>query len=149
MTSQRALSAVLLLAVLAAPAHAHDPIDPPSAASPVEPAARPSLRQTCPGIDAELRNALAGVAYYEQFQGPVVVNFELAGREVRAVKTRGLSAAFTGTRRAVRRAVGYLSCSTDMAGAQNYAFMIDFKSADDAGEDHFALAELPPDLKGE
>jgi len=107
---------------------------------------RYDVRHTCPQVDMELRDKLAGAWFREQPVGEMVVRFRLEGSEVSDVRLQGMMEPnYMQTRQSVRRGVKSLSCASGEKVAQNYAFKLVFVDPYAAAPaDRFALLEIKP-----
>ena len=90
-------------------------------------ATRLDVRTLCPSIDDELPARLARALHKLQNQALVEVQFQIEGRRIAEVATRGGS---FDTRLATRRAVGSLACDNGSAGSQTVRFEVLFNLDD-------------------
>ena len=106
-------------------------------------ATRYDVRTVCPTIDAELPAKLARMAAMLQPTALVEVQFQIDGRRIVDVTTRGGS---FDTRTATRRAVRSLDCDNGHAGRQTVRFDVNFRLDDDTlpPGDTGALAAFVP-----
>jgi hypothetical protein len=96
------------------------------------------VQRACPGIGAELQEALGSMMWRYGEQAAVRVDFKLSGKQVMSVRTpMGLG----GIDRPIKRAVKSLSCDTDQAETENYAFMLQFVESDSARDAAHAAAQ--------
>ena len=89
---------------------------------------RLDVRAACPGADKALQDELGLASYREGTAGTVRVQFQLKGKEIIAVDTKGGPLAY---RAPVRRAVGMLDCSDPSDQEQVFSFLVRFNAADE------------------
>lgn len=85
-----------------------------------------NVKQACPQIGAELQESLEGLVWRYGEISPMRVDFTLTGNQISEVRT-GYSG--SGAAIPIKRAVRKLSCDSTVAGAEKYAFIVQFVEA--------------------
>jgi hypothetical protein len=88
------------------------------------PAPTTDIRVLCPSIDESLESGLGALLQRHGEAGQIAVSFELDGRTIRAVQTRGGPQVY---RSATRHAIEALACEGNGAGAQTVELQVVFK----------------------
>ncbi|HEX2013266.1 MAG TPA: hypothetical protein VJN44_20220 [Roseateles sp.] len=104
---------------------------------------RTDVRRSCPGVDADVRTALARSVYWSGEAATIHVRFQLNGHDVEHVQASGGPWDY---RLPLRRAVQGMACSNDGLANQQYNFLVVIRSSDDDMDgpaDRVAVRESP------